>query len=125
MKRICWLWLMRPSRDRAAAGDVSMNARAARSAANSRQEATVLPRRRRGGADRSESRRRWRNDLRSVGHRAAAVLRTIRLRPNAPRQIQTYDKKAPKIIPQLVLAVEHYNRIARMIAGGRESEDDC
>jgi hypothetical protein len=38
--------------------------------------------------------------------------------PNAPRQIQAYDKTAPKIIPQLVLAVEHYNRIARMIEAG-------
>src|ERR1044072_1940554 len=38
--------------------------------------------------------------------------------PNAPRQIQAYDKTAPKILPQLVLAVEHYNRIARMIQAG-------
>jgi carboxypeptidase Q len=39
---------------------------------------------------------------------------------NAPRQIQAYDKRAPKIIPQLVLAVEHYNRIARMIEAGEK-----
>src|SRR6185503_19509245 len=38
--------------------------------------------------------------------------------PNAPRQIQAHDKTAPKILPQLVLAVEHYNRIARMIQAG-------
>jgi len=38
--------------------------------------------------------------------------------PNAPRQIQSYDKTAPPITPQLVLAVEHYNRIARMIEAG-------
>ena len=37
--------------------------------------------------------------------------------PGAPRQIQPYDKNAPKITPQLVVAVEHYNRIARMIRG--------
>nr|MDQ2936617.1 M20/M25/M40 family metallo-hydrolase [Acidobacteriota bacterium] len=37
---------------------------------------------------------------------------------NASRQIQAYDKTAPKIIPQVVLAVEHYNRIARMIEAG-------
>ena len=43
-----------------------------------------------------------------------------RLVPNAPRQIQAYDKTAPKIIPQLVLAVEHYNRIARMIEAGEK-----
>jgi carboxypeptidase Q len=40
--------------------------------------------------------------------------------PNAPRQIQSYDKTAPKITPQLVLAVEHYNRIARMIEAGEK-----
>lgn len=40
--------------------------------------------------------------------------------PNAPRQVQAYDKTAPKIIPQLVLAVEHYNRIARMIEAGEK-----
>lgn len=40
--------------------------------------------------------------------------------PNPPRQIQAYDKTAPKIIPQLVLAVEHYNRIARMIEAGEK-----
>ena len=41
-------------------------------------------------------------------------------RPNAPRQTPAYDKKAPKIIPQLVMAVEHYNRIARMIDAGEK-----
>jgi hypothetical protein len=40
--------------------------------------------------------------------------------PGAPRQIQPYDKTAPSIIPQLVLAVEHYNRIARMIEAGEK-----
>ncbi|HKB66763.1 MAG TPA: M20/M25/M40 family metallo-hydrolase [Pyrinomonadaceae bacterium] len=40
--------------------------------------------------------------------------------PGAPRQIQSYDKTAPPIIPQLVLAVEHYNRIARMIEAGEK-----
>jgi hypothetical protein len=35
--------------------------------------------------------------------------------PGAPRSIQSYDKNAPAIPPQLVMAVEHYNRIARMI----------
>ena len=38
--------------------------------------------------------------------------------PNTPRQIQAYDKRAPKIVPQIVMAVEHYNRIARMIEAG-------
>jgi len=40
--------------------------------------------------------------------------------PNAPRQTPAYDKKAPKIIPQLVMAVEHYNRVARMIEAGEK-----
>lgn len=42
------------------------------------------------------------------------------LDPNAPRQIPVYDKSAPKILPQLVLAVEHYNRIARMLTAGEK-----
>ncbi|MBC8032116.1 MAG: M20/M25/M40 family metallo-hydrolase [Pyrinomonadaceae bacterium] len=40
--------------------------------------------------------------------------------PNAPRQIQAYDKNAPKIIPQLMMSVEHYNRIVRMIEAGEK-----
>ena len=39
---------------------------------------------------------------------------------NGPRQIQPYDKTAGAIPPQLVLAVEHYNRIARMIEAGEK-----
>jgi carboxypeptidase Q len=38
--------------------------------------------------------------------------------PGGARQIQPYSKTAPKIIPQLVMAVEHYNRIARMLQAG-------
>ncbi|HKZ03466.1 MAG TPA: M20/M25/M40 family metallo-hydrolase [Pyrinomonadaceae bacterium] len=40
--------------------------------------------------------------------------------PNAPRTPSPYDKNAPKITPQLVLAIEHYNRIARMIKAGEQ-----
>jgi len=32
-----------------------------------------------------------------------------------PRGTPPYDKSAPKIIPQVVMAVEHYNRIVRML----------
>jgi carboxypeptidase Q len=39
--------------------------------------------------------------------------------PNTPR-MAPYDKGAPKVIPQLVLAIEHYNRIARMIKAGEQ-----
>ena len=42
------------------------------------------------------------------------------LDPNAPRQLPVYDKSAPKIAPQLVLSVEHYNRIVRMIQAGEK-----
>jgi hypothetical protein len=40
--------------------------------------------------------------------------------PNAPRLIQSYDKTAGPIVPQLVLAVEHYNRIMRMLEAGEK-----
>ncbi|MEP6636395.1 MAG: M20/M25/M40 family metallo-hydrolase [Acidobacteriota bacterium] len=36
------------------------------------------------------------------------------------RSIPPYDKSAPKITPQLVLAVEHYNRLVRMIEAGEK-----
>jgi hypothetical protein len=39
--------------------------------------------------------------------------------PGAPRQIQAYDKNAGKIPPQMVLAIEHYNRLVRMIQAGQ------
>jgi carboxypeptidase Q len=35
--------------------------------------------------------------------------------PGAPRRINAYDKDAPKYLPQVVLAAEHYNRIMRML----------
>jgi carboxypeptidase Q len=38
--------------------------------------------------------------------------------PNAPRLIQSYDKNATQVTPQMVLAVEQYNRIVRMIQAG-------
>jgi hypothetical protein len=37
-----------------------------------------------------------------------------------PRAIQSYDKNAPAIPPQMVIAIEHYNRIARMIQAGEK-----
>ncbi len=40
--------------------------------------------------------------------------------PNAPRRIGPWDKDAPKTVPQMVLAVEHYNRIVRMIQAGEK-----
>lgn len=41
--------------------------------------------------------------------------------PNAttqPRGTPAYDKSAPKVTPQLVLAIEHYNRVVRMLQAG-------
>lgn len=32
--------------------------------------------------------------------------------------VNPYDKKAPAIVPQVVMAIEHYNRIARMLQAG-------
>ncbi|MGH9880066.1 MAG: M20/M25/M40 family metallo-hydrolase [Pyrinomonadaceae bacterium] len=42
--------------------------------------------------------------------------------PSAPntRGIAPYDKSAPRIIPQLVMAIEHYNRLIRMIEAGEK-----
>jgi len=40
--------------------------------------------------------------------------------PGAPRQKAAYDKDAPKYLPQVVLANEHYNRIMRMLQAGEK-----
>ena len=40
--------------------------------------------------------------------------------PGAPRQKAAYDKDAPKFLPQIVLANEHYNRILRMLQAGEK-----
>ncbi len=34
--------------------------------------------------------------------------------------VHPYDKDAPKVVPQVVVAVEHYNRLARMIQAGEK-----
>lgn len=39
--------------------------------------------------------------------------------PGAPRRINPYDKDA-KMLPQITVAVEHYNRIVRMIQAGEK-----
>jgi carboxypeptidase Q len=43
--------------------------------------------------------------------------------PNTPttgRGTPSYDKSKPKVIPQMVLAIEHYNRIVRMLQAGEK-----
>ncbi|MFY9619418.1 MAG: M20/M25/M40 family metallo-hydrolase [Pyrinomonadaceae bacterium] len=37
---------------------------------------------------------------------------------NAPRRFRPWDKDAPKMVPQVAMAVEHYNRVVRMIQAG-------
>jgi len=45
---------------------------------------------------------------------------TVPMHPDTPftRRIQAYDPKAPKILPQIVVTAEHYNRIVRMLDKG-------
>jgi carboxypeptidase Q len=38
--------------------------------------------------------------------------------PDAPRQIRPWDKDAPKFAPQMMLSIEQYNRLARMLEAG-------
>jgi hypothetical protein len=40
--------------------------------------------------------------------------------PGAPKRFSPWDMDAPKIIPQVVIAAEHYNRIVRMIQQGQK-----
>lgn len=39
---------------------------------------------------------------------------------NAPRRFRPWDKDAPKMVPQVAMAVEHYNRVVRMIQAGEK-----
>ncbi|HEY0170493.1 MAG TPA: M20/M25/M40 family metallo-hydrolase [Pyrinomonadaceae bacterium] len=48
--------------------------------------------------------------------RAQAAL--LERAPDAPRQVRAWDKAAPKFAPQVVLSIEHYNRLARMTQAG-------
>jgi hypothetical protein len=40
--------------------------------------------------------------------------------PNAPRRINPWDKDAPKVVPQIVIATEQYNRIMRLLQAGEK-----
>ena len=53
---------------------------------------------------------------------SATVPQPLPTEPIGPntRGIGPYDKSAPRMTPQLVLAVEHYNRIIRMIEAGEK-----
>ena len=41
-------------------------------------------------------------------------------RADPARRVSVYDKDAPKIVPQIVMAQEHYNRLVRMIEQGEQ-----
>ncbi|MCA1573491.1 MAG: M20/M25/M40 family metallo-hydrolase [Acidobacteria bacterium] len=53
---------------------------------------------------------------------SASVPQPVPAEPFGPnsRSIPPFDKRAPKFAPQLVLAVEHYNRIVRLIQAGEK-----
>lgn len=53
---------------------------------------------------------------------SASVPQPVPVEPFGPnsRSITPYDKSAPKFAPQMVLAVEHYNRIVRIIQAGEK-----
>ena len=53
---------------------------------------------------------------------AATVPQPLPAEPFGPgsRGISAYDKSAPKMTPQVVLAVEHYNRLIRIIEAGEK-----
>ncbi len=53
---------------------------------------------------------------------SATVPQAVQPGPNIAntRGISAYDKNAPQITPQLVMSVEHYNRLARMIDAGEK-----
>jgi len=53
---------------------------------------------------------------------SASVPQPVPTGPIGPntRGLSPYDKSAPKLTPQLVLAVEHYNRLVRMIEAGEK-----
>ena len=44
--------------------------------------------------------------------------------PNAPRRFSAWDKDAPKMAPQMVVAAEQYNRVVRMIQAGEKVKMD-
>ncbi len=47
------------------------------------------------------------------------IIQDVQPATPAPR-VNAYDKSAPKILPQIVLANEHYNRIVRMLQAGEK-----
>jgi carboxypeptidase Q len=53
---------------------------------------------------------------------AATVPQPVPAEPFGPnsRTIGPYDKRAPKILPQMVMSIEHYNRIVRIIEAGEK-----
>jgi hypothetical protein len=64
-----------------------------------------------------------RGDGGTIFVQSAAVPHPLGVDPASPNALRTpppYDKNAPKTTPQIVLAIEHYNRIVRMIQAGEK-----
>ena len=62
-----------------------------------------------------------RGDGGTIFVQSAAVVPPAQQDPSATpfgRGTPPYDKSGPKVIPQMVLAIEHYNRIVRMLQAG-------
>jgi hypothetical protein len=51
---------------------------------------------------------------------APAAAGTPAFGPGAPRRFSSYEKDAPKFLPQIVLSSEQYNRLMRMIQAGEK-----
>jgi carboxypeptidase Q len=60
-----------------------------------------------------------RGDGGTIFVQSASVPQPVR-DPNAPptRGLSAYDRSGPKVTPQMVLAIEHYNRLVRMLQAG-------
>ncbi len=62
----------------------------------------------------------FRGDGGTIFVQSATVPQPFAENPFTVKRIQPWDKDAPKIVPQIVLAIEQYNRMARMIQQGQK-----
>lgn len=62
----------------------------------------------------------FRGDGGTIFVQSAVVPQPFAENPFIVKRIQPWDKDAPKIVPQIVLAIEQYNRMARMIQQGQK-----
>ena len=64
--------------------------------------------------------RRWRHALRRRRQRSGSCAFPTPGQAPPARRVSAWDKDAPKIPPQIVVAKEHYNRLVRMIEQGEK-----